>query len=528
MGKIIRVGVDTSKSVFQLHGVDENEEPVLRRKLRRQQVLTFFARLEPTFVGMESCGGSQYWARELRALGHRVVLVPPQYAKPYVARGKNDAADAEAICEAMSRPKVRKRFVAIKSAEQQAATMLIGVREGLVRRRTQVSNTIRGHAAEFGVVVGKGLAHVGELLEHVANDPTTPELAKEMFVVLAGQYIHLEAQLKEIDARLTALHRGNEQSRRLAEIPSIGPITAVCLCAKVVDPKMFGCGRDFSAWLGLTPKDHSTAGKTRLGVITRAGDEMLRALLINGAMAVIQHIERSKIEPPLWLEQLLARKPKKLAAVALANKTARIAWKLMVSGERYDPRRAASAAARGAGPSVRSGRRNGFWPNKETYQRVWRTADPVRQGRNLHEDVGVIDRSKTRDIPTLPAAQETASLFGARVADTNSVASLAGVKTGHMIASDPLTKSLASRGPSTYGSARLHGRIKSGHPTRYPREAERSARTRCGSAGIEPASPHAELEFRAPSSAESLQTRTAAKPPENATASTNLCDKSVR
>ena len=340
MGQIIRIGIDTSKSVFQLHGVDEKEEPVLRRQLRRHQVLAFFAKLEPTVLGMESCGGSQYWARELQAVGHRVVLIPPQYAKPYVCRGKNDAADAEAICEAMSRPKVKKRFVGVKTAEQQAATMLLGVREGLVRRRTQVSNTIRGHGAEFGVVVRKGLAHVEELLERVANDPSIPELAKEMFVVLAGQYIHLEAQLKEIEAKLTALHRSSEQSRRLAEIPSIGPVTAACLCAKVVDPKMFGCGRDFAAWLGLTPTDHSTAGKTRLGVITRAGDEMLRSLLINGAMTVIQHIKPSKTKAPPWLEQLLARKPKKLAAVALANKTARIAWKLMVSGERYNPRKA--------------------------------------------------------------------------------------------------------------------------------------------------------------------------------------------
>jgi transposase len=344
MGKIIRIGVDTSKSVFQLHGVDESEEPVLRRRLRRHQVLTFFAKLDPTFVGMEACGASQHWARELEALGHRVVLIPPQYAKQYVDRGKNDAADAAAICEAMSRPKVKRRFVAVKTAEQQAATMLIGARESFLRRRTQLSNTIRGHAAEFGFVASKGLAHVEELFERIAKETTVPELAKEMFAMLAGQYLHLEAQIKEIEAKLMAFHRGNEQSRRLAEVPTIGPVTASCLCAKVVNPKMFGCGRDFSAWLGLTPKDHSTAGKMRLGVITRAGDEMLRSLLINGAMSLIQQIEKGRRKAPPWLEQLLARKPKKLAAVALANKTARIAWKLMVSGERYNPTRAASPA----------------------------------------------------------------------------------------------------------------------------------------------------------------------------------------
>jgi transposase len=305
--------------------------------------LTFFAKLEATLVGMEACGASQYWARELQALGHQVVLVPPQYAKQYVDRGKNDAADAAAICEAMSRPKVKRRFVAVKTAEQQAATMLVGVRESFLRRRTQLSNMIRGHAAEFGFAAPKGLAQVDGLLERLAKDTTLPALATEMFLMLAGQYVHLEAQIKEIEARLMALHRGNELSRRLAEIPTIGPVTAACLCAKVVNPRMFGCGRNFSAWLGLTPKDHSTAGKTRLGGITRAGDEMLRSLLVNGAMALIQQIERGRSKAPPWLEQLLARKPKKLAAVALANKNARIAWKLMVSAERYDPRKAASA-----------------------------------------------------------------------------------------------------------------------------------------------------------------------------------------
>ena len=341
MGKIIRIGVDTSKSVFQLHGVDENEEAVLRRRLRRHQVLTFFGKLEATLVGMEACGASQYWARELQGLGHRVVLIPPQYAKQYVDRGKNDAADAEAICEAMSRPKMKKRFVAVKTAEQQAATMLMRTRESFLRRRTQLSNTIRGHAAEFGIVAPRGLAHVDERLERAAKDVAIPELVKEMFLLLAGQYLHLEAQIKEIEAKLTAFHRDNELSQRLAAVPTIGPVTAACLSARVTNPKMFACGRNFSAWLGMTPKDHSTAGKMRLGVITRAGDEMLRSLLINGAMAMIQQIEKGKAKPSPWLAELLAHKPKKLAAVGLANKIARIAWKLMVSGECYNPNKAA-------------------------------------------------------------------------------------------------------------------------------------------------------------------------------------------
>jgi len=337
MDQITRIGVDTSKSVFQLHGVGAQEHPVLRKKLRRQQVLSFFATLAPTKIGIEACGASHHWARELGKLGHEVVLLPPQYVKPYVMRGKNDAADAEAICEAMSRPKMR--FVAVKSAGQQAAQMLLGVREGLLRRRTQVSNQIRGYAAEFGLVAAKGLARIETLLAELAEDASLPSLAKELFVVLAGQYRHADAQLREIDVKLTALHRSDEQSRRLAEIPTIGPITATALSAKVTDPNAFRSARDFAAWLGLTPKDHSTAGKSRLGKITRAGDEMLRSLLVNGAMAVIKQVMHGKGHPSAWLVALLKRKPLKLVAVALANKMARVAWKLMTCGERYDPSR---------------------------------------------------------------------------------------------------------------------------------------------------------------------------------------------
>jgi transposase len=347
MGKIIRVGMDTSKSVFQLHGVDENEEPMLRRQLRRHQVLAFFAKLPATVIGMEACGASHYWARELRALGHEVVLIPPQYVKPYVDRGKNDAADAEAICEAMSRPKVKKRFVPVKTVEQQAGQMLLGARAALLERRTQVSNAIRGYAAEFGVAVPKGLAHIEPLLERLGKDQGVPDLAKDMFVVLAGQYCHVNAQLKEVEARMMAFHRSNELSIRLAEVPTIGPVTATAMVVKVTNPMAFRAGRNFSAWIGLTAKDHSTAGRHKLGVITRAGDEMLRSLLVCGATAVIQQVQRQikagKTHNVLpWLLDLVRRKPAKLAAVALANKTARIAWKLMVSGERYDRRRAAA------------------------------------------------------------------------------------------------------------------------------------------------------------------------------------------
>jgi transposase len=338
VGNIIRIGMDTSKGVFQLHGVDETEQPVLRRKLRRRDMLAFFGKLAPTRVGMEACGGSHYWARELSALGHAVVLIPPQYVKPYVDRGKNDAADAEAICEAMSRPKVARRVVAAKTVEQQAGQMLIGVRDSLLKRRTQVSNTIRGYASEFGLVAAKGLAQLEPLLERISEDRTLPELVRDMFAMLAGQYRHVSAQIREIEVRLMAFHRASARSRRLAEVPTIGPVIAAALAAKVPDPKVFRSGRDFAAWIGLTPKNHSTAGKTRLGVITRAGDEMLRSLLVCGATAVIQRVKRRK-SGPSWLVSLIERKPPKLAAVALANKTARIAWKMMVTDEPYDPHR---------------------------------------------------------------------------------------------------------------------------------------------------------------------------------------------
>jgi transposase len=347
VGQIIRIGLDTSKNVFQLHGVDESEQPVLRRTLRRRAMLPFFAKLAPTRVGMETCGGSHYWARELRGLGHEVALIPPQYVKPYVDRGKNDAADAEAICEAMSRPKVAKRFVTVKTVEQQASQMLVGVREGLLKRRTQVSNTIRGHASEFGLVAPRGVSHIEPLIERIFEDQSLPELVRDMFAMLVGQYRHVSAQIREIEARLIEHQRANALSRRLAKVPTIGPVIAAALPAKVPDPKVFRSARDFAAWLGLTPKDHSTGGKTRLGVITRAGDETLRSLLVCGATSVIEQVRHRQAAAPSWLVSLIRRKPPKLAAVALANKTARIAWKMMVTGEAYDPHRHAAPHAAG-------------------------------------------------------------------------------------------------------------------------------------------------------------------------------------
>jgi transposase len=326
--------MDTSKHIFQLHGVDAAEQPVLRKKLSRKQVLEFFAKLPPTVIGMEACGASQYWARELCRLGHEVKLMSPQLVKPYVRRNKNDWRDAEALCEAMSRPSMR--FVPVKTAEQQAALMLTGIRDGLIARRTQLGNMIRGHAAEFGLIAPKGLDKLEPLLARIAQDETLPALVRELCAVLGREYASLQGELKEIEARLMAWHRADAVGRRLAQIPSVGPIIATTLVMKTPDPHAFRSGRHFAAWLGLTPKDHSTAGKTRLGKITRAGDEDLRRLLVIGATAVIQQARRGRGQHSRWLLALIGRKPPKLAAVALANKVARIAWKLMATGETYD------------------------------------------------------------------------------------------------------------------------------------------------------------------------------------------------
>ncbi len=334
MDQIICIGMDTSKHVFQLHGVNAAEEPVLRKKLRRQDMVAFFTKLPPTVIGIEACGGSHHWARLLQSLGHTVKMLPPQFVKPYLKRGKNDAADAEAICEAMSRPTMR--FVPVKSAEQQAALMLIGLRDRLIRQRTQLANAIRGYATEFGLVAPKGICRIEPLLARIRDDDTLPPLARELFEMQAKEFAQLQTRLEEIEDKLMAWHRADECSRRLAQIPGVGPIGASMLVMKAPAPEAFRSARHFAAWLGLTPKDHSTAGKVRLGVITRAGDEALRSVLVVGATTVIQQVRRGRGAASPWLVALLKRKPPKLAAVALANKIARIAWKLMVSGDSYN------------------------------------------------------------------------------------------------------------------------------------------------------------------------------------------------
>jgi transposase len=344
--QIIRIGMDTSKHIFQLHGVDAAEQVVLRKRLGRKQMVAFFAKLPPTVIGMEACGAAHYWARELKQLGHEVRLIAPQHVKPYVKRNKNDGRDAEGLCEAMSRPTMR--FVPVKTAEQQAALMLAGQREQMVARRTQLGNMIRGYAAEFGVTEAKGLDKLKLLLARVAQDECVPVLARELFAVQGREYGQLQVELKAVEIKLRAWHRANADSRRLAQIPGVGPIGATGLVMKTPDPRAFSSGRHFAAWIGLTPKDHSTAGKTRLGKITRAGDERLRSVLVAGATAVIQQAKQGRSQPSPWLVALLKRKPAKLAAVALANKIARIAWKLMVSGESYDGARMLGASASAA------------------------------------------------------------------------------------------------------------------------------------------------------------------------------------
>lgn len=346
MEQIIRIGMDTSKHVFQLHGVNAAEQPVLRKKLRRKDMVAFFEKLVPTAIAIEACGGSHHWARLLRSFGHEVKLIAPQLVKPYVKRGKNDAADAEALCEAMSRPTMR--FVPVKTPEQQAAIMLVGLRDRLIRNRTQLTNAIRGHAAEFGMTAATGLAHIVPLLDRIQADERLPGLARELFAAHSQEYAQLQARIDEVEVKLRAWHRADPCGRRLAQIPGIGPIGAAMLIMKTPAPEAFQSGRDFAAWIGLTPKDHSTAGKLRLGVITRAGDEGLRSVLVAGATAVIRFVRNGKGKSALssWLEQLLKRKPPKLVAVALANKLARIAWKLMVTGETYTKKSAPAALAR--------------------------------------------------------------------------------------------------------------------------------------------------------------------------------------
>jgi len=349
MSEISRISIDTSKAVFTLHGVNAAGDPVLRVDLRRGRLLAFFRKQPRTQVAMEACGGSHHWARELTALGHEVRLVPPQYVKPFVKRGKNDRIDAEAICEAAGRPGMH--FVPVKTVAQQADGMVLKVRETLVGQRTQLINTLRGHAAEFGMIAGTGTSKVAALLTAIAAEPGIPPVAKEMLAELGAQIEHLDSRIDALEAKLMAMHKANPVSRVLATAPGVGPITALSFALEV-DAAAFASGRHLAAWLGLTPQQHSTGGKPRMGGISRAGNERLRVLLVNGATSVINAVQRrgSKLATP-WLLKLLARRPKKVAAVALANKMARMLWAMMTTGELYRRPGAAATGRCAAGVS---------------------------------------------------------------------------------------------------------------------------------------------------------------------------------
>src|SRR5450756_1979103 len=334
MQTITTVGLDIAKSVFQVHGVDAGGQVVIRRQLKRRYVLAFFQKLTPCLVGIEACASSHHWSRELQALGHTVRLMPPAYVKPYVKRQKNDAPDAEAICEAVHRANMR--FVPTKTPEQQSGLVLHRTRHLFIRQQTAVINAIRAHLAEFGIVAPVGRHGVEELLNVVAdpNDERVPEIARACLSAFGAQLRRIKEQILEFDRLIRAWHRSNEMSMRLDEAPGVGPVLATAVVATVADPKVFRSGRNFSAWIGIVPKQHSSGGKNRLGSISK-GDRYLRGLFVAGALAVIRYAKIHGTKHRPWLTALLARRPTKVAAIALANKIARMVWAMMVKGERY-------------------------------------------------------------------------------------------------------------------------------------------------------------------------------------------------
>lgn len=335
--QVTTIGLDLAKHVFQVHGVNATGDVVVRKRLRRAEVLSFFAGLEPSLVGMEACATAHYWGRELIKLGHTVRLMPPSYVKPYVRRGKTDATDAAAICEAVTRPSMR--FVPVKTAEQQSVLMLHRARALLIRQRTMLINALRGHLAEFGIVAAQGVRSMAALLEKVFWDPRhpteIPPLARTALEPLVAQVTDLQARIKALEVELLAWHRASEESRRLETIPGVGFITATAIAATVTDPAHFRSGREFAAWLGLTPRQNSSGGKERLGRISKMGDGYLRTLLVVGATAVMRYARQKTAAEASWVNGLLATKPARLVSVALANKTARIAWALLSRKEVY-------------------------------------------------------------------------------------------------------------------------------------------------------------------------------------------------
>jgi transposase len=329
--KITTIGIDLAKNVLQVHGVDARGKVVLKKQLKRDQMAAFFANLPPCLIGMEACGSAHFWGRKLEALGHTVKLMAPQFVKPYVKTNKHDAADAEAICEAVTRPTMR--FVPIKTVDQQAVLALHRARQGMVKARTAQANQIRGLLSEFGLIVPQGIAHLYErvplLLDEAKNE--LPGVFRELVQRLLDHLKELNQQVGKMEVQIQAWHRASTLSCKLEKIPGIGPITASALAASIGDAKNFANGRQLAAWLGLVPRQHSSGGKTNLLGISKRGDTYLRTLLIHGARSVIRHAER-KLDARDWLHKLLARRNKNVAAVALANKNARIVWALLAHG----------------------------------------------------------------------------------------------------------------------------------------------------------------------------------------------------
>jgi transposase len=341
MLEISIVGLDLAKSVFQVHGADASGVAVVKKALRREAVLRFFAKLPRCVVAMEACASAHHWGRRIAELGHEVRLVPPAYVKPYVKRQKTDAADAEAICEAALRPTMR--FVALKSEAQQASAVVFRARDLLVRQKTQIINALRGHLAEYGLVAPKGPAHVARLLSLIEDPASLPAEARTPIEVLAQALGDLEAKLVRLDAEIAERARSNEEARRLMTIPGIGPVTATALVALAPPRGSFAKGRDFAAWTGLTPKQHSSGGKARIGATSRMGERSLRRLMILGASSVVNNAVRRGAPAGSWLARMLERKPRMLVTVALANKMARIAWALLAKGGTYQASPVAAA-----------------------------------------------------------------------------------------------------------------------------------------------------------------------------------------
>ena len=334
MGEVTTIGLDLAKSIFQAHGADASGGVVFRKKLRREQLLGFFASQPRCVVAMEACASAHFWAREIAALGHETRLIPPAYVKPFVKRQKNDMADAEAICEAAQRPTMR--FVQPKSAEAQGAAVIFRTRDLLVRQRTQLINALRGHLGEFGFVVRQGAGHVGRLIDVVADPASAlPAEARPVLAVVAQSLQAIQAHIADLDRAIAARAKADPVARRLMTVPGVGPVVATALVALAPSASSFRRGRDFAAWLGLTPKQHSSGGKERLGRTSKMGERSLRRLLILGASSAAKSAARGGSRASPWLLGLLARKPRMLATVALANKMARIVWALMAHGGAY-------------------------------------------------------------------------------------------------------------------------------------------------------------------------------------------------